>query len=95
MPAVQVKKIENVPPGLSPYTFPSALCARFRYIGQHHYFDISPQVVMGLYEAIDAYHRDENAQYRLLVDTSIDRRDKKDYDGFFCKAEWLGPVAER
>jgi hypothetical protein len=37
----------------------------------------------------------EKYQHMPAVQVKKIEIDKKDYDGLFCKAEWLVPVAER
>jgi len=50
--AVQVKNIDNIPVGLIAYSFETSMCARFRYIGQHHLYDINQKVAVEVYNAI-------------------------------------------
>ena len=95
MPSVPVKKIGHIPHGLEAYTFSPSLCARFRYIGQHHYFDISSKVAGGMFEAIDAYNNDETPGYILISELSFEKISEADYDGVFCKMEWFAPVLEK
>ena len=93
MPSVPVNKIEDVPQGLEAYTFQAALCARFRYVGQHRPYDISPKLIRKMFEAIDSYHADENAGYYLMPELSFEKIDEGiNFDGVFCKMEWFTPV---
>jgi len=38
IPSVQVKDLSDIPQGLIGTTFNTSMCARFRYIGKHHYY---------------------------------------------------------
>jgi len=96
MPSVPVHDPRNPPVGLHTDTFPASLCAKFHYIGQHHYFDLNADVAEAMYDAIDAYAEKSDAGYQLS-DNSIyfERIDKANYDGTFCKLEWFTPAKEK
>ncbi|MCL2377149.1 MAG: helix-turn-helix domain-containing protein [Defluviitaleaceae bacterium] len=95
MPSVPVKKIEDVHQELEYYTFKAALCARFRYVGQHRPYDISPKLIKKMYEAVDAYRVDENAGYHLMSELSFEKIDAAYFDGVFCQMEWFTPVTPK
>ena len=96
LPSVPVNKPERCPAGLTADTFPAALCARFHYIGRHHYFDLNADVARAMYAAIDAYETDANAKYVFTEDlVYFERIAKGDYDGTYCKMEWFAPVVEK
>jgi AraC family transcriptional regulator len=59
MPSVQVDYMEEIPQGLSGNTFEASLCARFRYIGQHHYSELSRYTAEAMYKAIGKFASDE------------------------------------
>jgi len=93
LPSVQVKNISDIPCGLSGATFNTTMCARFRYIGQHHYYDINRKIANKMYSAIQKYMNDENAKYSLLKDKIyFERVDTRQYDGNYCQMEWFTPV---
>ena len=94
-PSTIVKKIADVPAGLVANTIPAGMYARFRYIGQHHYLEISSKTAAAMLEALDAYYYDEEAGFRLHPEMSFERIDEADYDGVFCKMEWFAPVTSR
>jgi len=96
LPSVQVKNLSDIPDGFSGATFNTSMCARFRYIGQHHYYDINREIANKMYNAILKYMNDENAKYSLLRDkTYFERVDAKQYDGNYCQMEWFTPVTEK
>jgi AraC family transcriptional regulator len=96
LPSVQVRNLSEIPHGLSGTTFNTSMCARFRYIGQHHYYDINRDIANKMYSAILKYMNDENAKYFLLRDKIyFERIDIRQYDGTYCQMEWFTPVTEK
>jgi len=96
LPSIQVRNLFDIPDGLSGATFNTSMCARFRYIGQHHYYDINRDIANKMYDAILKYMNDENAKYSLLRDkTYFERVDTRQYDGNYCQMEWFTPVTEK
>jgi len=96
LPSVQVRNLSDIPHGLSAATFNTSMCARFRYIGQHHYYDINREIANKMYSAIRKYANDENSKYILSLDkVYFERIDSKSYDGNFCQMEWFTPVKEK
>ena len=96
MPAIQVKNFKGIPQGLSEYTFEASLCARFRYIGQHHYFELSSNTASSMYEAIWKFKQSEQSRYNLLIeDAHFERIDTSLYDGTYCQMEWFAPVIKK
>ncbi|GBU27794.1 hypothetical protein R84B8_01335 [Treponema sp. R8-4-B8] len=98
MPSVQVKNFNNIPQGFHKDTFKTSLCARFRYIGQHHYSDIDRNAVGSMYSAINVINKssyNNMVKYELLIDkVCFEKIDTKLYDGTFCQMEWYTPVIE-
>jgi AraC family transcriptional regulator len=96
IPSVQVADLKNIPHGLCGNTFGTSMCARFRYIGQHHYFDINENVVSMMYNVISNFAQNEHTNYVMLKDkiyfVMIDTRL---YDGTYCQIEWYTPVSEK
>jgi len=96
IPSVQVAKLKNIPYGLCGETFETSMCARFRYIGQHHYYDTNENVVSMLYNVISNFAQNEHARYVLsndkiyfvMIDTRL-------YDGTYCQIEWYTPASEK
>jgi len=96
LPSVQVLNLSDIPNGFSGATFNTSMCARFRYIGQHHYYDINRNIANNMYSAILKYMNDENAKYSLLRDkTYFERIDTRQYDENYCQMEWFTPVTEK
>lgn len=52
MPLVKVKKNAYIPSGFEGDVLPACTCARFHYIGKHHYYDINADIAHGMYDAI-------------------------------------------
>jgi len=96
IPSVQVANLKNIPHGLCGDTFKTSMCARFRYIGQHHYYDTNENVVSMMYNVISNFAQNEHARYVLsndkiyfvMIDTRL-------YDGTYCQIEWYTPVSEK
>jgi AraC family transcriptional regulator len=96
IPSVQVENIANIPDECCGDTFETSMCARFRYIGQHHYYDINKNVASMMYTAIMKFAQNEHSKYELLNDkTYFERIDTKRYDGTYCQMEWYTPVTEK
>jgi AraC family transcriptional regulator len=96
MPSVQVEKFKDIPQGLSEDTFDSALCAKFRYMGQHHYSVIDRKVATSMYEAIWKFAKADQCKYTLLRETGyFERIDTGLYDGTYCQMEWFVLVEEK
>jgi len=96
LPSVQVRNISVIPDGLSGVTFNTSMCARFRYIGQHHYYELNREIANKMYNAIQEYNNNENSKYTLLLDKIyFERIDTRQYDGNYCQMEWFTPVKEK
>jgi len=96
IPSVKVANLKNIPYGLCGLTFETSMCARFRYIGQHHYYDTNENVVSMFYNVISNFAQNEHARYALsndkiyfvMIDTRL-------YDGTYCQIEWYTPVTKK
>jgi len=96
LPSTPVHKAENPLSPLHADTFPASLCAKFHYIGQHHYFDLNRTVAKEMYKAIWAYANSNDAKYKLGDENLyFERIDARDFDGVFCKLEWFTPCYTR
>jgi len=96
IPSLQVKSLKDVPHGFSGDTFETSTCARFRYIGQHHYYDINKNVASMMYDAIRNFAQKEHTKYVLLNDkTYFEMIDTRLYDGTYCQMQWYTPVSEK
>jgi AraC family transcriptional regulator len=96
IPSVQVENLKHIPHGYCGDTFETSMCARFRYIGQHHYYDLNKNAASMMYNAILKFAQNENAKYELLNNkTYFERIDTRRYDGTYCQMEWYTPVSEK
>ena len=103
LPSVQVKNLNTIPDGFCGDTFETSLCARFRYIGRHHYYDINRNRAISMYEAIDKFFTEEQVRYTHIYDPlkinqkihHFERIDTRLYDGTYCQMEWFAPVQEK
>lgn len=95
MPSVQVKTLKNVPHEYDVDTFETSLCARFRYIGKHHYYGLNRDIAGAMYDAIGRFVFDDQSGYVMAVDSvRFERIDTKAFDGTYCQMEWFSPVYE-
>jgi len=96
LPSVQVKTLENIPQGCDSDTFDASLCARFSYIGQHHYYEINRNIAKGMYDAIVKFVSDEHEKYIWpCSNIYFEKIDIDAYDGTFCQMEWFTPVSKK
>jgi AraC family transcriptional regulator len=96
LPSVQVENLKNIPHGLSGETFDTSMCVRFRYIGQHHYYEINGDIASLMYNAVSNFAQEKNAKYVLVHDkNNFVKIDERDYDGTYCQMEWYTPVTEK
>jgi AraC family transcriptional regulator len=95
-PSVQVNNLKNIPQGFFGDTFETSICARFRYIGHHHYYNISKNVAAKMYNVIGKFSHDKQTRntmsndkiYFVKIDTSL-------YNGTTCQIEFYSPVSEK
>ncbi|MDR0302576.1 MAG: helix-turn-helix domain-containing protein [Treponema sp.] len=94
--SVQAKNMKNIPNGFYGDTFETSICAKFRYIGQHHYYDINKNLASMMDNAIINFAQNKNTKYELLNDKiHFERIDTCRYDGTYCQIEWYAPVSEK
>ena len=94
--SIQVKNPENLPAGFDKDIFDTSLCAKFSYIGRHHYYDINREIAGKMYEAIDNFINDRHQKYnRPSSDVYFEKIDTGSYDGTFCQLEWFTPISEK
>ena len=93
MPSVKVTDTSCIPEGLTADSFSPCMCARFHYIGRHHYYDINADMARGMYDAIGAFAHKERRKYETFHDKLyFERIRDEDYDGTYCKMEWFTPI---
>ena len=96
MPSVQVKNFKNIPEGFRKDTFDTSLCARFCYIGQHHYSNIDRNVASSMYNAITEFTHNNKVRYELSTNkVCFEKIDTKLFDENYCQMEWFAPVSEK
>ncbi|MDR0301374.1 MAG: helix-turn-helix domain-containing protein [Treponema sp.] len=96
IPSVQAENIKNIPQGFSGITLETSMYARFRYIGQHHYYDIDKNISSMMDNAVINFAQNENSKYKLSDDkTYFEMLDTRLYDGTYCQIEFYVPVSEK
>jgi len=94
--SIPVKNLDVIPHGLNSDIFESSLCARFRYIGQHHYFDFTAEKMQSMYQEIWKFYSNEQEKYALLNDkVYFQKVDISQYNGIYCQMEVFIPVEEK
>lgn len=93
LPSVKVNDISQVPEGMMADCFPSGMCARFHYIGKHHYYDINADMARGMYDAICDFANRQGKKYETQNQKLyFERISDEDYDGTYCQMEWFTPI---
>jgi len=96
MPSVQVENLRNIPRGFSGDTFETSMCARFRYIGRHHYYETNRNIVSMLYKIIRNFSLSEQAKYVMLNEKfHFEMMDTRLYEKPSCQIEFYTPVYEK
>jgi len=93
--SLQVKDLKDIPQGFHGDTIDTSLCARFRYIGEHQYYDLNYSVLSGMYNKIIEFDNDDHAKYSLLDDKVEFIKITTLYDGKYCQFEWFAPITEK
>jgi len=96
LPSIQVKTLKNIPEGFECYTFSPSLCVKFRYIGQHHYFEINRNKAKSMYSAIEKFFDCEYGRnFSKISDMYFEKIDEESYDGEFCQMGWFAPIKKK
>jgi AraC family transcriptional regulator len=96
VPSVQVENLKNMPTGLCGETFETSMCARFLYIGQHHYYEITGDVLSMISNTVGNFNQDKHTKYVLLNGKdNFAKIDESLYDGTYCQMEWYTPVSKK
>ena len=94
--SVQIQNFKNVKKEFSKDTFETSLCAKFRYIGQHHYSTIDRNMASSMYEAIKSFSYNQNSKYSLAIDkVFFEKIDTRFNDGSYSQMEWFTPLVEK
>lgn len=91
---VQVNAPEPLPAGFAGDTFPTSTCARFRYVGEHPYRELSIPTMRVMYDRIGAYFHREQTRYTTDFDLFFERVDTAVCDEHTCQMDWLTPVVD-
>jgi AraC family transcriptional regulator len=105
MPAIRVKSLDIVPEGFDSYTFPTSLCAKFRFINNNADPSGTPEFNLynanGMFKAINDFMDSEDQQYfleRKRVDIGISVRDEcypAEQPGSYSHHGWFAPVIKK
>jgi len=94
MPSVQVKSLEHIPEGFDSYTFPTSLCANFRFI-YNRFDEVNMHIADDMFKAIDDFNAREDQKYFIQRGLNIDKFDLSDRNENYCQWEWFAPVVEK
>jgi len=95
MPSIPVKSLETIPEGFDHFTFPSSLCARFRFIAPAN-VELNIIIADGMFKAINDFMDDENQSYFLeRKRINIDRVNHYGGGKEYIIWEWFSPVIEK
>ena len=95
MPSAQVQSAKNIPKEFDCDTFPSSLCANFRFISPAG-TDVNMAVADAMFNAIDDFMDNEHQKYFLeRKRINFERFDSLAYGGLFHQWEWFAPVVEK
>jgi len=92
MPSLQVKSFDDIPDGFSCFTFPSALCARFRLIKPDD-IELNEKFAEILFSKIENFINNNDQKY--IIDrkgTTLDIFDPSSYGGNYKLWQWVKPV---
>jgi len=94
--SVLAENTKKIPDNCIKYTFKCSLCARFKYIGQHHYYDLNRLRAQEMYLKISQFANNEKVKYALFGNNAyFEKVDIEQYDGTYCQMEWFAPVIEK
>lgn len=89
LPLVQVTNLHDIPEGFNGDSFPVSLCARFRYIGEHHNRDLTWHRAEQMYKVSMNYKNVLNDSYLSFQDEMFfEKIDASAYD--WSIARWSG-----
>lgn len=89
--SLMVKDLNHIPHGYKGYTYNTSLCAKFRYMGKHHYNDISYSVAIKMYDTVHRFFEGQD-RYTTDYENFFEKINKNDYDGKYCVMEWYIPI---
>jgi AraC family transcriptional regulator len=93
LPSMRVMDLNGIPEGFTGDTVRASMCVGFRYIGNHHYEEISELRAEELYTAIDRLVKEHSGRYELLdSEFFFEKIDMDAYDGEYCQMEWFAPI---
>lgn len=93
LPSMRVRDLKNIPDGFTGDTVPASLYVGFRYIGNHHYEEISELRAEALYTAIVRLTEEHTERFEVLDSQYFfEKIDTDAYDGYYCQMEWFAPI---
>ena len=90
--SVRISESIDMPHEMMTETFPTTRCARFRYIGHHHYLGLREDLVNAMYKVVNEYTSNENSEYTLNKEFFFYTIDGMIYDGPYCRMDWYMPI---
>jgi AraC family transcriptional regulator len=95
MPSIQVNKFDNIPKEFDCLTFPTSLCAYFRFI-IHADSKVNMATADAMFNAIDDFMDNKHEKYFLEKKRiNFERFDSSIFQDLFCQWEWFAPVVEK
>jgi len=94
MPSVQVSSLENIPKGFDGYTFPTSLCANFRFI-YNRFDEVNMHIADNMFKTIDDFNASEDQKYFIQRGLNIDKFDLSERNENYRQWEWFAPVVEK
>ena len=96
MPSVQVRTYDGIPKGFDYYTFPTSLCARFRFISRTSYEELNMHIADEMYQAIDNFMDSEDQKYFLeRKRLRFNKFDSSVIHENYSLWEWFAPVVDK
>lgn len=94
LPSVQTNDLKNIPFGFKGDIFETSICAKFKYIGNHHYTQINSNLASKMYQSIFKFFEIQT-EYQSYFNLHFERIDTKINDKTYCLMEWFAPLIKR
>jgi AraC family transcriptional regulator len=101
IPSVQVKNFNDIPAGYVCETFKTSLCAKYRYIGHHHFYEINDSAIYKkLWDTIlnngyNQYGHSKDKKYTRSGELRFEKIDLRLCNETYCQMELFFPVIEK
>lgn len=73
-------------------SFGGCPCIKFRYIGRHHYRELSQKTAQQMYRAIRKHIYSSAAIPSVDGSMHLEKIDTSEYNGNYCMMEWYAPI---